>query len=97
MAESMKRCDYGVTVPCGARAVTTRQRPSVRPDQDRWWDVCQRHADVLDRLTARIKQDKPILDRLADDGPRPNGCGQQAGGCECWECWAWRTAKEANR
>jgi hypothetical protein len=58
---SQKRCQYGVlTVTCGAPATTKRKRPAGTAT----WDVCQRHADFLDRLRKNVTEHKSLLDRL---------------------------------
>lgn len=57
----MKPCQYGHPVTtCGAPAPTKRLRPSATA----LWDVCERHADVLDRLGNHIEENRPVLDRL---------------------------------
>lgn len=65
----MKTCQYGVlNVTCGAPADTVRQRPGGGPA---WaaggptWDVCERHATILDRVRASVRANRPLLDRLA--------------------------------
>lgn len=61
-----KVCQWGVmSVRCGKHAVTVRPRPSGvgRVNAERW-DVCQEHADFLDRLRANVTHHKPLLDRL---------------------------------
>jgi hypothetical protein len=54
------QCDV-LTDRCGAPAVTTRMRPS----GGQRWAVCQHHAEFLDRLRERVRQDQDLLDRLA--------------------------------
>lgn len=64
-----KTCQWGVMhVRCGAPAVTVRPRPSGmgRLNAERW-DVCQKHADNLDRLAQRMAEDRPLLQRLRSE------------------------------
>lgn len=57
-------CQYGVlTVRCGERANTKRQRPGPSTEL---WDVCDFHAGVLDRLRRNIKDHAELLSKLAD-------------------------------
>ncbi len=66
-AAAMKRgsqptCRYGVLAHrCGARATTTRLRPS----QSESWPVCDFHALVLDRMRANMAEHADLLDALA--------------------------------
>lgn len=56
-------CEYGVLGhTCGGRATTTRPRPN----GDRSWHVCARHAAFLDRLRASIIEHADLLARLRD-------------------------------
>jgi hypothetical protein len=56
-------CDYGVlSAVCGVVATTRRQRP----DGGATWDVCARHAAVLDRLRANLIEHADLLHRLAE-------------------------------
>lgn len=58
---AIRRCQYGVlTVLCGARATTKRQRPA----GGETWDVCDHHAEILDRIRANVREHKSLLDRL---------------------------------
>ena len=58
-----KRCQYGIFgYTCVAWAVTKRPRPNGQAT----WDVCQQHADTLDRLRQNIERHRPLLDRLAN-------------------------------
>lgn len=56
-----KDCQWSVVHVCGNPAVTKRPRPAGGAT----WDLCQHHADFLDRLRERMRKDRPLLDRLA--------------------------------
>lgn len=56
-----KHCQYGVLGQvCGAHATTKRKRPNQR----RTWDVCNKHAEFLDRLRQNITDHHDLLERL---------------------------------
>ncbi len=62
-----KVCQWGIAaVICGAPAVTVRPRPAGHSLNATQWDVCQRHADFLDRLRANMRDHAPLLERLRD-------------------------------
>lgn len=61
-----KDCQWGLLhTVCGNPAVTKRQRLASRLASGATWDLCQPHADSLDRLRERVRKDRPLLDRLA--------------------------------
>lgn len=63
MATVNKKCEYGVLgLGCGAPATTKRRWPSGIA----LMDVCPQHAQFLDRLAERIRQDSGLLARLAE-------------------------------
>lgn len=74
----------------------TDQVRLLREETPRLMEFCKHLHRSIEHEQAMVR-----VNVWGEDGPqqtpRPGGCGQQAGGCECWECWAWRTAKEANR
>ena len=59
-------CQYpGLSfVCCGAEAVTQRHSPG---NFERL-NVCQRHAEFVDRLRASVERHQPLLDRLKAEG-----------------------------
>jgi hypothetical protein len=60
-----KKCQYGVmSIVCGRDAVTKRRSAG----GNKTWDVCQFHADVLDRVRERILADEKLLRRLEEAG-----------------------------
>jgi hypothetical protein len=62
MLHGSKPCQYGVrSVVCGAPATTKRTRLNGNT-----WNVCERHAAVIDRVTQRVKSDRAVLDRLKE-------------------------------
>lgn len=61
-----KRCEYGVVgVLCSALATTKRQRPA----GGKTWEVCGRHAVILDRLRTNIAKHRTLLARLEKGEP----------------------------
>lgn len=77
-----KRCQYGVASErCGVWASTKRPRPS----GGETWDVCSRHAEVLDRLRENVRRHRSLLGRLASlgmsasDAPVCPNCGKRQG------------------